>query len=389
VTPATGFPLVKDDVEHLWSELISVVSDNENSHAAAMIVRDPDTLKQTWHYDKDVEVGVWLRPRESGTDRAAYYAKLPLLELWKRLERFEILEIGASTFPNRPIFLGAVTCEHYAGSTYASVVADWRGVGRMAASRKFGDVFVSVSERSGVPEVNARRELALALLEREYGPKASDIARQSSIVTILEQFAASKCFAWFIYRMSPDPTMLARGPVRGDERRLAEVIASEVDKELSLFAFGATRPQYEKARQWRIHYDDQSEDDDDEYRERRIGLVGPSQARINLTRGVGALDAPADVLGLALADDDLLPSQLHALHDSGFSWPELLRHAIAFRDKRGLTPREAKFLNLFQAGFYRHEIAAREGWSEATVSRDLIRAGYKVRKYNLQSVTEL
>lgn len=389
MTAETGFPLTANGVEELWSELISAVCvDDEDNRVAAMMVTDPDTLEQSWHYGEDVEVGVWLRPRHYGADEAAYYAKLPLLALWKRLDQFDILEIGASSI-DRPIFLGAVACEHDAGSTYASVVADWRGVGQMAASRTYGDVLTSLAERSGVPGVNSRREHALAVLESEYGPKARDIARQSSFVTILEQFAASNCFAWFIYRMSPDPTVLVSGPVRKDERRLAEVLSAEIDRELSVSVFGATRPEYEKALQWRRRYDDELEADDEYALRLGGGVFGPSQARVNLTRGVAAFDEPADVLGIQLADDDLWPSQLHSLNRAGFTWPELLRHAVAFRDKRGLSVREGRVANLYQAGFTRREIAAREGVHESTVSRDLIRAGRKVREYNRRALTDL
>ena len=379
--------------------------------AAARVVTDPHTIKQIRLHDDAVNVEAVLRRKDwQPGEEAGEVVQVPLARVPTYLSRFEVLEIGATTHPRRPILMDAISFEIANGSVYSCVCIDHRGLGAMITSnyrlttgtragQTFGTVIGRAAARSGTDGANERRRLAMELLNREYGAspkqataKGADVAFQAMALAIVEHFVggAVGCtppvHLWLILC---NGVLLARSPAPEKERSPAGVLADKINAELSITTYGATRAEYPKARQWQIHYDESFDPDEDEEEGGKrppAGIVGPQQIRLHRDN----FGAPADVLGIRLADDDMWPSELISLMDEDddrFTWPELLGHLIGLRTKLSLTDREAKFLFMLEQGYRQNEIARRTGWHESTVSRDLKRAGRQLIIYQRSLIT--
>jgi DNA-binding CsgD family transcriptional regulator len=384
-----------------WLDLVADIAPegaSAPSHsAAARVVTDPDTIKQIRLHDDDVKVEARLRRKGwVNGEEAGEAVMVPLSRIRTYLAQFDVLDIGATTHPRRPILLDALSFEIVNGSAYACVCMDWRGLGDMITSRyrltagpnsgqTFGSVIGRAAARSGTDGVNERRRLARKLLDDEYGSSpvqetatGAQVALQLMALAIVEHFTsgavgcAPPVRLWLVLC---DGEILASSPVPEKERPHSGVLADKIDGELSNDAFGASHPQYQKARQWQIHYDEEFDNDNDDEKGKKPppGVVTPRSPEILR----GNFGEPADVLGIRLADDDLWPSELLSLKEEygrRFDWPELLEHLVGMRTKLSLTEREAKFLFLLEQGYSQVEIARLTGWSEATVSRKLQRA---------------
>jgi len=402
-TTETDNSVSSTDDRRIWLDLLKGI---ESGHfAAAMLVADPHTLAPTWLYDDDVSIEACLRRKDwAPGEEAGMDVKLPLSRLQTYLPEFDVLDIGAPSHPQRPVFLGAMSFAVDETTACGAFVVDWRGVGAMATSRRriaadqnegksIGEVLTRLSERSGLEEVNRRHQIATDFLTSEYGAKSlvgsssgNQISVQATMLAIIDHFAngAPDCepiiHAWCIARVFPDPAILASSPEHVGTKNPAGVLADKIEAELLQSTFGATRLDYKKSRQWQLRYDDNPARDiegnivyhgiksDEHVRDAEPGF-----------RGISTPSEDVAILGSRLADNDLWPSELHSLEDDGYRWNELLAHALGLREKLGLTEREAKFLFMLEQGHNQTDIAKLTGWSESTVSRDLESAGRQIR----------
>jgi len=392
-----------ESVQRTWLDLVADIAPEGATAprhlAAARVVTDPDTIEQIRLHDDDVKVEAVLRRKGwVAGEEAGETVMVPLSRIRTYLRQFDVLDIGATTHPRRPILLDALSFEVVDGSAYACVCMDWRGLGDMITSRyrlttgpnagqTFGSVIGRAAARSGTDGVNERHRLAMKLLTSEYGSSpiqetatGAQVALQVMALAIVEHFTsgavgcAPPVRLWMVFG---DGEILASSPAPEKERPHSGVLADKIDGELAANTFGATRPQYQKARQWETHYDEEFDNDHDDEEDKKPppGVVTPRSKQVRADN----FGEPAEVLGLRLADDDLWPSELLLLEDdSHFTMVEILERLIRLRTKLSLTQREAKFLFMLEQGYPQNEIAQLTGWSKPTVSRDIRRAAEQI-----------
>ncbi len=229
-----------------FTEIIRQIAERRHS-AAALTLADPDRLAWSWAYDYDVEAEVLFTSRADGEPSTA---RIPL-EAVPRLVHAgaTLVSVGA---PTRPISWLAVGVHWLSRS--AVVVRDQSGAGQLAASRApfeggtFGEWFQRWAERSGVPQVNARRRAAIEQLERDYGGGLAErIAVGARTEAILAHAAEALAPEWAILR--PDGSVLSSTPTT-----VAKRLSDRVVDALSVEAFGATRPDLPAAQAWRTRW---------------------------------------------------------------------------------------------------------------------------------------
>ena len=222
--------------------LSDLVAQIRAGHTAAARYWDDEHSEpdwRDWHLAHDDEVEAQVTFSRNGSRRDA---KLPLRDVGRLIEAGTEIEAVEAPYP-KPIVWFAVAAAQGA----AIVAQDHGGFGRMVTSRiptpdgSFGRWMAGYASRSGVPQVNHRRQLAQDQLRKEYGTKrGSDLVENIVAGEVVSWFAASEPL--FVVR-SRDQIVSQSGTIK---RRQA--VADVIAKALSLEAFGVTEPQLPSAR---------------------------------------------------------------------------------------------------------------------------------------------
>ena|GEM_PF-6571615 len=124
----------------------------------------------------------------------------------------------------------------------------------MPTGRTAGEWAQEWWQRSGVPEVNERRQEANRMLFQEYGErKASQIAMGARVETIIGYLATAKPPLWTVWAPRGELVRSAEPP------RMTQTLADAIVDAFCIDAYGAKRPHLPTAKAWSLRWVEEDE----------------------------------------------------------------------------------------------------------------------------------
>ncbi len=246
-------------IDDAWLWMMSEI--DLGHEAAGVLFDDLRTLRPRPIYDSAVEAAVTFKPSPD-EDRTAT-AVLPLADVWRlELDGAFVVDVRAPSPP--PIALLALGRAELVARRGLIALADHRGIGTLALSDvpygkgTVGAHVTNWSERSGVPQVNERREAAVHELRQQHAKHPREFKRKlvhgivaTEIISYWRELPCGPGFSWMVYE--DDGTEIVEFDT---ETIKLKRVADRIVDALSVEAYGATRPDLRSAQAWETGWND-------------------------------------------------------------------------------------------------------------------------------------